>query len=180
MTLIQLFKAIADAIRLKKGTEDKIKAEDFPSAIESITTTENLEDVLNAQDEKLLTQTNKIDEIINSLIPFESQEQYITQPRIEMGDISREGVLSDSTSYCRTSDYVYVNGKTSLVLNNGTANTSRITCYNSNKEFITNWNGTYSYKNVSNGSIFEIPEGCYYIKARFESNTIGTLVINYI
>lgn len=36
MTLIQLFMAIANAIRAKKGTSETIKAEDFPTEINSI------------------------------------------------------------------------------------------------------------------------------------------------
>lgn len=38
MTLIQLFTAIANAIRAKKGTSETIKAENFPTEIASITT----------------------------------------------------------------------------------------------------------------------------------------------
>ena len=33
MNLVELFTSIADAIRTKKGTTDKIKAEDFPTEI---------------------------------------------------------------------------------------------------------------------------------------------------
>lgn len=36
MNLVELFTSIADAIRTKKGTTDKIKAEDFPTEIEKI------------------------------------------------------------------------------------------------------------------------------------------------
>ena len=38
MTLIELFTAIANAIRTKTGGTEVIKAEDFPSAISSIET----------------------------------------------------------------------------------------------------------------------------------------------
>lgn len=41
MTLTELFKNIADAIREKKGTTESIVAEDFPEEIESITGGEN-------------------------------------------------------------------------------------------------------------------------------------------
>lgn len=38
MTLIQLFTAIANAIRAKTGSSETIKAEDFPTEISTITT----------------------------------------------------------------------------------------------------------------------------------------------
>lgn len=109
--------------------------------------------------------------------------EYVTNPEIEMGDISRSGTLSDSTEYCRTKDYVYVYGKSTVKITNNLGGNTRITCYDSNKNFIENWNvdgsSMYSYKNVSDGSTFNIPEDVYYIKGRFSSTTVSPLTLEY-
>lgn len=49
MTLTELFKNIADAIREKKGTTEPIVAEDFPEEIESIESGGNLDDYFNTE-----------------------------------------------------------------------------------------------------------------------------------
>lgn len=110
--------------------------------------------------------------------------EYVTNPTMEMGSIGRDGTLSDSTEYCRTADYVYVYGKNSVTITNGTGSTSRITCYDANKNFIENWfvdtDGTsYSYRNIDDGSGINIPEGCYYIKARITATEAKPITIQY-
>jgi len=109
-------------------------------------------------------------------------DPYVTNPVTELGDISRAGELRDSTSYYRTADYVYVAGKTTLTLTNGTGGVTRVLCYDENKTFMQSWNvdvnTSYSYAHVTDGGTFSIPTGCAYIKARW-SNTSSVLTINY-
>lgn len=110
--------------------------------------------------------------------------EYVTSPTMEMGDISRSGTLSDSIEYCRTADYVYVYGKSSVNITNGTGDNSRVLCYDIDKNFMTNWYvdsaGTgYSYKHVEDGHDLDIPDGCYYIKLRFASTEVKSITINY-
>lgn len=110
--------------------------------------------------------------------------EYVTNPTMEMGSISRDGTLSDSTEYCRTADYVYVYGKNSVTITSGTGSASRITCYDANKNFLANWfvdtDGTaYSYRNIDDGSGFVIPEGCYYIKVRISATEVKPITIKY-
>ena len=110
--------------------------------------------------------------------------EYIVNPAMEMGDISRDGSLSDSTEYCRTADYVYVYGKNNITITNGLGVISRVLCYDANKNFMTNWYAdsagtTYSYKHVEDGSNLDIPEGCYYIKIRFASTKVKPVTIGY-
>ena len=110
--------------------------------------------------------------------------EYITNPTIEMGDISRDGSLSNSTEYCRTADYVYVYGKNNITITNGLGAVSRVLCYNADKNFMTNWYtdsaGTaYSYKHVEDGSNLNIPDGCHYIKLRFASTEVKPVTIGY-
>lgn len=47
MTLVQLFTAIANAIRTKTGSSDSIYAEDFPEEIAAITTRNNTNENLS-------------------------------------------------------------------------------------------------------------------------------------
>ena len=81
--------------------------------------------------------------------------EYVTNPTMEMGSISREGVLEDSTEYCRTADYVYVYGKRSISISNGTngEKTTRILCYDENKNLIRDWNKLRSGRVFSYGCI---------------------------
>ena len=63
MTLIQLFTAIANAIRNKKGTQTTIKAEDFPTEIAGITTG-------NLTNEEYTEANNDVDDILeNTTVP---------------------------------------------------------------------------------------------------------------
>lgn len=126
----------------------------------------------------LVTESEEFEE------PEEPTIEYVEYPQMEMGDISRSGSLSNSSEYTRTSDYVYVGGCSSIFVSNGGSVTTRILCYNENKEFISNWNndgtGIYSYAHLpAEGRSFNIPEGCKYIKARYSSTTIGTIHITY-
>lgn len=110
--------------------------------------------------------------------------EYIVNPIMEMGAIGRDGSLSDSTEYCRTADYVYVYGKSSITITNGLGVVSRVLCYDTDKNFMTNWytdsNGTaYSYKHIEDGHNLDIPEGCYYIKLRFASTEVKPVTIGY-
>ena len=57
--LSNYLKDVADAIRAKKGTEDAIPAANFDTEIASITTSENLDDVLQEQTE-LITELEEI------------------------------------------------------------------------------------------------------------------------
>lgn len=57
--LSNYLKDVADAIRAKKGTADAIPAANFDTEIASITTSENLDDVLQAQTE-LITELEEI------------------------------------------------------------------------------------------------------------------------
>lgn len=118
-----------------------------------------------------------------AITPDEPVLEYVTNPIMEMGDISRSGVLSDSTSYCRTADYVYVYGKSSITITNGTGSNTRVLAYDENKTFMTDWNKdvdtSYSYRHVQDGSSMEIPTGAHYIKARFSSSEVKPLTITY-
>lgn len=109
--------------------------------------------------------------------------EYVTSPAMEMGSIGRDGALSDSTTSCRTSDYVYVYGKSKITVTNGIEKTTRVLCYDENKNFMTNWfvdgDASYSYKQVIDGDNMSIPNGCHYIKAKVDSETIITLTIGY-
>ena len=109
--------------------------------------------------------------------------EYITNPSIEMGDISRDGSLLNSTEYCRTADYVYVYGKNNITITNGLGVVSRVLCYDVDKNFMTNWNissdGTYSYRHVQDGHDLDIPDGCHYIKIRFSSTEVKPITIGY-
>lgn len=122
-------------------------------------------------------------EVEGVLYLVKETQEYITNPVMEMGNISREGVLEDSTEDCRTADYVYVKGKTHISTTNGIGKTTRILCYDENKNFMTGWNidGTnaYSYANLSDGKQLELPTGCCYIKAKITSSTVVPLVITY-
>ena len=113
----------------------------------------------------------------------EPTNEYVTNPTMEMGSISRDGNLSDSTTSCRTSDYVYVYGKSKITITNGLGSTTRVLCYDENKNFMTNWfvdgSTTYSYRQVAEGDNMSIPNGCHYIKAKVDSETIITLTIGY-
>ena len=63
MTLIQLFTAIANAIRAKTGSSETIKAEDFPTEIADITTG-------NLSDEEYAEANNDLDDILeNTEVP---------------------------------------------------------------------------------------------------------------
>lgn len=109
--------------------------------------------------------------------------EYVTNPTMEMGNIGRDGALSDSTTSCRTSDYVYVYGKSKITVTNGIEKTTRVLCYDENKNFMTNWfvdgDASYSYRQVADGDNMSIPNGCHYIKAKVDSETIITLTIGY-
>lgn len=110
--------------------------------------------------------------------------EYIVNPTIEMGDISRDGSLSNSTEYCRTADYVYVYGKSNITITNGLGVISRVLCYDADKNFMTNWYSdsagtSYSYKHVEDGSSLTIPDGCYYIKIRFASTEVKPITVGY-
>lgn len=109
--------------------------------------------------------------------------EYVTSPAMEMGSIGRDGALSDSTTSCRTSDYVYVYGKSKITVTNGIEKTTRVLCYDENKNFMTNWyvdgDTSYSYRQVVDGDNMSIPNGCHYIKAKVDSETIITLTIGY-
>ena len=60
--LSNYLKDVADAIRAKKGTEDAIPAANFDTEIASITTSENLDDVLQEQTELI----NELEEILKT------------------------------------------------------------------------------------------------------------------
>ena len=109
--------------------------------------------------------------------------EYVVNPTMEMGDISRDGSLSNSAEYCRTADYVYVYGKNNITITNGLGVISRVLCYDADKNFMTNWNvsseGSYSYRHVQDGHDLDIPEGCYYIKIRFSSTEVKPITIGY-
>lgn len=63
MTLFQLFTAIANAIRAKKGTQSTIKAEDFPTEIAGITTG-------NLTNEEYAEANDDVDDILeNTTVP---------------------------------------------------------------------------------------------------------------
>lgn len=63
MTLFQLFTAIANAIRAKKGTQETIAAEDFPTEIAGITTG-------NLDNEEYAEANNDLDDILqNTTVP---------------------------------------------------------------------------------------------------------------
>ena len=113
----------------------------------------------------------------------EPTNEYVTSPTMEMGSISRDGTLSDSTTSCRTSDYVYVYGKSKITITNGLGSSTRILCYDENKNFMTNWfvdgSTTYSYRQVADSDNMTIPNGCHYIKAKVDSEIIITLTIGY-
>ena len=109
--------------------------------------------------------------------------EYVLNPTMEMGDIDRNGSLSNSAEYCRTADYVYVYGKNNITITNGLGVVSRVLCYDADKNFMTNWNvsseGSYSYRHVQDGHDLNIPEGCYYIKIRFASTEVKPITIGY-
>ena len=114
----------------------------------------------------------------------EPVRDYVTKPTIENGDISTYGTLKDSSSYCRTARYVYVHGKSSIVLSNSNGSSMRVFAYDENKTFMENWytdssGGKYNYKSVNDGGSMNIPEGAYYIKARFSSSKVIPLTITY-
>ena len=109
--------------------------------------------------------------------------EYVVNPTMEMGDIGRDGSLSNSAEYCRTADYVYVYGKNNITITNGLGVVSRVLCYDADKNFMTNWNvsseGSYSYRHVQDSHDLDIPEGCYYIKIRFSSTEVKPITIGY-
>lgn len=113
----------------------------------------------------------------------EQSIEYVVNPTMEMGDIGRDGSLSNSAEYCRTADYVYVYGKNNITITNGLGVVSRVLCYDADKNFMTNWNvsseGSYSYRHVQDGHNLNIPEGCYYIKIRFASTEVKPITIGY-
>ena len=118
----------------------------------------------------------------NNLIYSKSSvepEEYIEYPVMEMGDISREGELRNSDTYCRTKDFVYVNGKTSLTLTNSKDVVTRLLCYDENYNIIQSWNDEYSYAHVADGGTIRLPSGAYYVKCRFKSSTASPLRIQY-
>lgn len=137
--------------------------------------------------------------IVDSLTDIEEEEgvlylvrensepvrDYVTKPTMEMGDISTYyGTKQNSTSYCRTARYVYVHGKSSIVVSTGKGNPIRVLAYDENKTFMENWHTdssgkTYNYKAVTDGGSITIPDGAYYIKVTVYSSTVIPLTITY-
>ena len=110
--------------------------------------------------------------------------EYIANPALEVGDINQiTGEPKSSTKYVRTSDFVYMYGKTTLTMENNANSKMKAFCYDENKEFIKGWvndgGKLYNFKNISNGGSFVAPSNAYYIKCRFHSVKNPTLTIKY-
>ena len=73
--LSNYLKDLADAIRTKKGTEDAIPAANFDTEIASITTSENLDDVLQEQTELI----NELEEILKTKSKSSSEPNVFMQ-----------------------------------------------------------------------------------------------------
>lgn len=82
MTLIQLFTAIANAIRAKTGSSETIKAENFPTEIADITTG-------HLDNEEYETSIDKLDEILEGTeVPTGTKQISITQNGTTIEDVT--------------------------------------------------------------------------------------------
>ena len=99
MTLFQLFTAIANAIRAKKGTQSTIKAEDFPTEIAGITTG-------NLTNEEYEEANDDVDDILeNTTVPSgtiditESGSYDVTNYITASVTLPKVSVTSNSSNY---------------------------------------------------------------------------------
>lgn len=108
---------------------------------------------------------------------------YVTKPTMEIGEISDTGELLDDSEHYRTAHYVYVHGKRSISISNGTGNNTLVLAYDKNKNFMTDWykrdDRLWGWCSLENGLILEIPEGAYYIKGCVWTSEIPPLTITY-
>lgn len=100
-------------------------------------------------------------------------------PVMELGSISRSnGTTSDATDTIRTADFVEVEASSTYKITNNTADSSN-TCilqYDENKNFITAWNGEYSYAFVDSGGTVETTATTKYLKARISTSDVSTVL----
>ena len=115
--LSNYLKDVADAIRAKKGTEDAIPAANFDTEIASITTSENLDDVLQEQTEII----NELEEILKTKTKSPATSNIFIQedePAIKDGiwvknnnqyanKIAVQKALSETGEYTKLTDIPY-------------------------------------------------------------------------
>lgn len=127
-------------------------------------------------------QTNKYKPIATYVLdtaPIEIEELKIIKPKMKLGTLSRsDGTESESTKYIITADYIDISGATSLILNNNTADGSNNMClfYDTDKNFLTAWNGSYNYQYIINGGTIEIPTNAKYLRVRISTNDTFTVL----
>lgn len=122
--------------------------------------------------EKIRNESNLSDNLIFERIlnpdqyPLSTKENIITfQPNIELGGIDRKtGENEERDDSIRTSDFVSVVGGKTYRFTNGKEYQICICCYNSNKEFLTNWFDGFSYRYLGNNVPVQLPSDAAYIK----------------
>ena len=84
---------------------------------------------------------------------------------IELGGLSRnDGSETERTDSIRTVDYIPVVAGQNYTLSNSGDCLICILCYDSSKNFLTNWNDSYSYSYKESGSTIKIPKNAAYIR----------------
>ncbi len=97
-------------------------------------------------------------------------------PTMELGSLSRSsGTTNEATDTIRTADFVEVEPSTVYKITNSTSDkTTCILFYDENQNFISNWNGTYSYQYVENGNTITTTSATKYMKARINTSDVTT------
>ena len=168
--LSNYLKDVADAIRAKKGTEDAIPAANFDTEIASITTSENLDDVLQEQTELIA----ELEEILKT------KSKSSSEPNVFMQEIEpevKEGIWLQSNktyqkidvleSYTDTLEWQEPNVISSNILNN----TDYIFSINNKVYFIIDNNG---YKI----SEYDVNTNSFSNELQLDANSIAKIAVN--
>lgn len=98
---------------------------------------------------------------------------------LEVGGLSRKtGELEERSDSVRSKDYIQVSAGCTYTITNGMGYRTCVCCYNYNKEFLTAWNGEYSYQYVSDGGSIDIPATATYI--RFYCSSTSDIGIKFM
>lgn len=86
-------------------------------------------------------------------------------PILEIGGLSRNtGELSERSDAVRTADFVKITGGTTYLFSNGLGYKVCVNIFDSSKNLLTDWNGSFAYAYVNDGNSLAIPENAGFIK----------------